>query len=155
VIRAWRLARRVHSDPPATVAFNGRGSELFGNRWNPVGVAAAYASPSRALAALEYLVHVDHDLVPGDLVFSEAGFDESDVEVAAPPRDWNVAGSASAISYGERWIGEQRSLILAVPSVIIREELNYVINPHHPRASALVVASTLEPFVYDARLLRR
>jgi RES domain-containing protein len=154
VIRAWRLARRVFSDPPATAAFNGRGAELFGNRWNPVGVPAAYASSGRALAALEYLAHVDHDLVPDDLVFSEVAFDEADVEAAIPPPDWDIAGSPSAVFYGERWLREQRSLVLAVPSVILRAELNYVINPRHPRASSLTVSPTLEPFVYDARLLR-
>jgi RES domain-containing protein len=155
VIRAWRLARRVHSDPPVSVAFNGRGSELYGNRWNPVGAAAAYASPNRALAALEYLVHVDRDLVPDDLVFSHLDFAESDVETAAPPHDWDIAGSVSAVAYGERWIREQRSVVLAVPSVIIRTELDYVINPRHARFAALAVSPALEPFVYDARLLRR
>jgi RES domain-containing protein len=154
VIRAWRLARRAHSQPPATVAFNGRGAELFGNRWNPVGLPAAYASPSRALAALEYLIHLDRDLVPGDLVFSQVEFEDSDIETAAPPADWDIAGSPSAVAYGEQWLREARSLALAVPSVIVREERNFVINPRHHRASTLVVSPSLEPFVYDARLLR-
>ena len=153
MIQAWRLARRVHSDPPAT-AFNGRGAELFGNRWNPVGLPAAYASPHRALAALEYLVHVDRDLVPSDLVFSGISFDEDDIETAAPPAAWDIVGSRSAVAYGERWLRAQRSLVLAVPSVLIRSELNYVINPLHPRAAALVVSPAHEPFTYDTRLLR-
>ncbi len=152
MIHAWRLARRVHSDPPATVAFNGRGAELFGNRWNPVGMPAAYASQSRALAALEYLVHLDRDLVPDDLVFSAIDIDDADVETAAPPRDWDLAGSPSAVAFGERWLREARSLILAVPSVMVHEELNFVINPRHPRFSALTISPTLERFTYDARL---
>ena len=136
MIRAWRLARRVYSDPPASVAFDGRGAELFGNRWNPVGLPAAYASPHRALAALEYLVHLDRHLVPADLVFSEVGFEDVDVETAAPPVDWDIVGSPSAVAYGERWIRQQRSLVLAVPSVILRSETNVVINPRHPRFSS-------------------
>jgi RES domain-containing protein len=154
VIRAWRLARRAHSEPPGTAAFNGRGAELFGDRWNPVGLAAAYASQSRALSALEYLVHLDRDLVPDDLVFSQVEFEDSDVETAAPPADWNAAGSPSAVAYGERWLRDERSLVLAVPSVIVRGEQNFVINPRHRRASSLIISPALEPFVYDARLLR-
>jgi RES domain-containing protein len=155
VIPAWRLARRVHSEPPAEAAFNGRGPELYGGRWNPAGLAAAYATVSRALAALEYLVHIDRDLVPNDLVFSCARFQESDVETCVAPRDWDVAGSPSAVAYGERWLREHRSLVLAVPSVVVRDELNYVINPRHPRFGTLIVAPVLEPFLYDQRLLRR
>jgi RES domain-containing protein len=154
VIRAWRLARRVHSDPPATTAFHGRGAELFGNRWNPVGLPAAYASQTRALAALEYLVHVDRDLVPADLVFSQVEFDDSEVETATPPEDWDIVGSPAAVAYGERWLREGRSLVLAVPSVVIREERNFVINPRHPRVARLTVSPTLEPFAYDGRLIR-
>ncbi len=154
MIQAWRLARRVHSDPPATAAFNGRGAELFGNRWNPVGLPAAYASPNRALAALEYLVHVDRDLVPDDLVFAEVAFDDNDVETAIPPVGWDSVGSTSAVAYGERWLREARSLVLAVPSALIRSERNFIINPRHPRAPVLVIAPTLEPFTYDNRLLQ-
>ena len=154
MIRAWRLARRVHSDPPATEAFSGRGAELFGSRWTPVGVRAAYASESRALAALEYLVHAQRDLIPTDLVFSCAEFDDADVELCRPPPDWDVAGSPSAVAHGERWLRERRSLVLAVPSAVVRAERNYVINPLHPRGETLVISDVLEPFVYDARLLR-
>lgn len=153
MIRAWRLARRAHSDPPATVAFNGRGAELFGNRWNPVGLPAAYASQSRALAALEYLVHLDRDLVPDDLVFSAVDFDDADIETAIAPRGWDVAGSPSAVAFGERWLRERRSIILAVPSVMVHEELNFVINPQHPRFSVLSISPMRERFTYDARLL--
>ena len=77
-----------------------------------------------------------------------------DVEVAVPPADWDIVGSPSAIVYGERWLREQRSLVLAVPSVILRSETNFVINPRHPRFPSMIVSSALEPFVYDHRLLR-
>ena len=152
--RVWRLARRIHSDPPRAVAFDGRGAELYGGRWSPVGLPAAYAASSRALAALEYLVHVDRELMPDDLVFASAAFDEDDVEICAPPPDWNAAGSPVAVRFGERWLREERSLVLAVPSVVVRGERNYVINPRHPRARRLVVSRTLEPFAYDERLFR-
>jgi RES domain-containing protein len=61
----------------------------------------------------------------------------------------------TSVAYGERWLRERRSLVLAVPSAVVRDELNYVINPRHPRISALAVAATLQPFRYDERLFRR
>jgi RES domain-containing protein len=153
LISAWRLGRRAYNEPPET-AFAGRGAELYGGRWNPVGLRAAYAASSRALAALEYLVHIDRDLVPNDLVFAQANFDQRDIEVCTPPADWDVPGSPSALLFGERWLVEARSLVLAVPSAIVPGECNYVFNPRHPRAAQLVVAAALEPFAYDERLLR-
>jgi RES domain-containing protein len=154
VIRAWRLARRVHSDPPQTVAFNGKGAEIGGGRWNPPGLPAAYASASRSLAALEKLAHIDPSDLPDDLVFSEVAFDEADLEEAAPPPGWSDVGSVAAQLYGERWLREARSLVLAVPSVVIAQELNYVINPRHPRASSLQISTTLEEFIFDERLFK-
>lgn len=151
-VRAWHLGQRRHSDPAPT-AFDGRGSEINGGRWNPVGIPAAYAGSSRSLCALEYLVHLDRVLAAGlDLVFAEVSFDSRDVEVATPPAGWHAAGSLTAVSYGQAWLREQRSLVLQVPSVVIRDEANYVINPRHPRASTLEYSSLLEPFAYDARL---
>jgi RES domain-containing protein len=155
VIRAWRLARRVHSDPPATKAFDGYGSELYGNRWNSIGLAAAYASSTRALCALEYLVHVDPDLLPNDLVFADISFAESDVEhIARLPVGWDEEGSATAAAYGDAWLREQRSAVLAVPSVVVRNDVNYVINPRHPDFSTLVIGANLEEFVFDQRLFK-
>jgi RES domain-containing protein len=155
MMRAWRLAPRTHSDPPRRRAFSGRGAEIFGGRWNPVGIAAAYASGSRALAALEFLVHTDRDVLPSDLVLSEVAFDDADIERAAPPDGWDIAGSAGAVTYGEQWLRAERSLVLAVPSVLVPDEPNYVINPRHRRAKSLVVSPLLRPFIYDERLLRK
>jgi RES domain-containing protein len=154
VIRAWRLARRAHSDPPQTVAFNGKGAEGGGGRWNPPGLPAAYASSSRSLAALEKLAHVDPSELPDDLVFSEITFEDGDVEVAAPPPGWNDVGSVAAQAYGERWLRDARTLVLAVPSVLVAFEKNYVINPRHPRAPSLRISATLEEFTFDERLFK-
>ncbi len=98
-------------------------------------------------------MHLDRALAARlDLVFAGVSFDSSDVEIAALPAGWNAAGSLTAVSYGQVWLREQRSLVLQVPSVVIREEANYVINPRHPRAPSLVYSASLETFTYDTRL---
>jgi RES domain-containing protein len=72
-----------------------------------------------------------------DLVFAEVSFDSSDVEVATLPVGWHAAGSLTAVSYGQAWLREQRSLVLQVPSVVIREEANYVDQPAPPTLTQL------------------
>ena len=58
----WRIARR------AQVALDGEGARLYGGRWNSAGTAVVYAASHLSLAALEYLVHIDPDDAPDDLV---------------------------------------------------------------------------------------
>ena len=92
MIRAWRLVRRAHCAAPYRAAFDGLGALRAGGRWNPVGVAAAYAASSRALSALEYLIRIDPRDPPDDLVFVEVSFSESDLEAADPPAGWREEG---------------------------------------------------------------
>jgi RES domain-containing protein len=156
VIRAWRLARRVHGDPPEAKAFDGYGAQLYGGRWNSAGVPAAYAASTRSLCALEYLVHVDPDLLPDDLVFAQARFSESAVErIAALPTGWDEPGSASSVAFGDAWLRERRSLVLEVPSAVVVGELNYIINPRHSDFAGLFVSPELERFTFDERLIKR
>src|SRR5665213_2770817 len=98
---------------------------------------------------------LDIRVVECDLGEDEVAFDDADIERAAPPDGWDIAGSAGAVTYGEQWLRAERSLVLAVPSVLVPDEPNYVINPRHRRAKSLVVSPLLRPFIYDERLLRK
>jgi RES domain-containing protein len=154
VIRAWRLTRGIHAAPPSD-AFNGVGAERRGGRWNAIGTRAAYASSSRSLAALEYLANVDPEDLPDDLVYVGISFDEAYCEIANPPDGWDTLDSVVAIRYGEAWLASRRSAVLAVPSVIVPAERNYVVNPAHGDFVSIDIADEVETFVFDARLLRR
>ncbi len=154
MIRAWRLTRRVHATPPKE-AYSGVGAERRGGRWNRVGTRAAYASSTRSLAALEYLANVDPEELPGDLVFVGVSFAESVLEHGTPPKAWESLRSPTAIGYGENWLRSSNSAVLAVPSAIVRAELNYVINPSHIRLGTLAVDRTLDDFIFDERLFRK
>ena len=82
----WRVARKQHAD------LNGEGPRLFGGRWNSPGLAVVYAASHLSLSALGYLVHIDVEDVPDDLVAmaiavpDDAG--ESALEPAELPPDW-------------------------------------------------------------------
>lgn len=150
-MRAWRLTRAVY----ASDALSGRGAAIAGNRWNSPGTRVAYAATSRALAALEMLVHVTRETVPPDLVFVPIDVpDRLVVEATAIPGDWaDLPYGPSARRYGDRWVAERRSLGLRVPSVVVPAERNVLINPQH-RAFGRVRVGPAERFAFDRRLFR-
>lgn len=147
----WRITRGAHQE------LDGKGAESYGGRWNSVGVPVVYASSTLALAALEYLAHVDVEDVPDDLVAmaievpDDAG-QESVFDIDLPA-DWaRLPDHPACNEVGNRWVAEGAALVLSVPSAIVPEERNLLINPAHPRAGDVKVVST-RPFAFDPRLV--
>jgi RES domain-containing protein len=150
-VHIWRLTRRAFKE------MDGEGARKAGGRWNSEGIPVLYASSTLALAALEYLVHVDADDVPDDLIAMQIEVpDEAPLEEMAAadlPRGWNRKPQHPAcVEVGDRWIADGRALALRVPSAIVPEELNCLLNPAHPDAARLQVIRVRE-FAFDPRLL--
>jgi RES domain-containing protein len=150
-VLAWRLTRRPYQ------ALDGEGARLYGGRWTSEGVPVVYASATLSLAALEYLVHVDPTEAPADLVAMRLQLPEDlpreRVDPSALPADWNrVAAHPECVRRGDLWAKEDRTPLLLVPSAIVPEEENVLINPRHPGAARLAVIAT-RPFSFDPRLL--
>lgn len=116
-MRVWRLTRAVYASEPLT----GRGAAIAGNRWNSPGTLIAYAATSRALAALEMLVHVTRETVPPDMVFVPVDAPNQLIQEATGlPSDWaELPYGPNTRRFGDRWIVEGRSLGLLVPSVVV------------------------------------
>ena len=150
-MRVWRLTRAPYASDP----LSGRGAAIAGGRWNSPGTRIAYAATSRALAALEMLVHVTRDTVPPDMVLVPIDVPDRLVRGASGlPADWaDLPYGPDAQRFGDRWAGEARSLALAVPSIVVPAERNLLINPRH-RAFGRVRVGAPEPFAFDRRLLR-
>jgi len=151
-VRVWRITRAAYQ------ALDGEGARLYGGRWNPEGIEVVYTSAALSLAALEYLVHVDPEDVPDDLVAMEIEIpDELEaerVELTELPRDWNaVPDHPACVERGAAWARAARVPLLRVPSAIVPEEENVLVNPRHPEARRVVVRS-VRPFRFDSRLLR-
>ncbi|HEY7407465.1 MAG TPA: RES family NAD+ phosphorylase [Gemmatimonadaceae bacterium] len=146
----WRLARLAHAK------LDGEGARLAGGRWNSRGRAAVYASSRLSLAALELLVHTDVPLVPPDLVAFEIAIPDTleieSVDLASLPEDWRLPGHRSCRSIGDTWLAEERTAVLRVPSAVVPEELNYIINPAHRAAKSIQVVGRRK-FAFDSRLL--
>jgi RES domain-containing protein len=146
----WRLARLAHAK------LDGEGARLAGGRWNSRGRAAVYASSRLSLAALELLVHTDVPLVPPDLVAFEIEVPDTipveTVDVASLPKDWRLPGHPSCRAIGDTWLAEERTAVLRVPSAVVPEEWNFLINPAHAAAKAIHVVGRRK-FAFDSRLL--
>lgn len=140
-LRAWRIVSPRWADN----AFSGEGARKYGGRWNSPGRAVVYLAGSRALAALEMLVHLT---TPGSrakpYVLIEARVPRE--LVAEPAR--KVGGPVAS---GDRWIDSRRSLALRVPSVLIPQEPNYLLNPSHPEFRRVRIGLA-EEFRFDPRL---
>lgn len=136
----WRICRAPYAD------LSGEGARRFGGRWNSPGRAMVYAAGPAALAALEVRVHLDlpFDLVPADYVLIGIETASASVErVATMPPD--------PARFGDVWLAEARSALLDVPSAIVPESANVLVNPAHPEAAGLHIVSR-RPFGFDRRL---
>lgn len=116
-----------------------------------------YTSSTLSLAALEYLVHVQIEDVPDDLVSLEIDVPD-DVEVPwirlfDLPDDWNqVEDHPACTDVGDGWSAESQTVVLRVPSAIIPHEWNVLLNPRHP-GMARVSVIAVRDFAFDPRLI--
>ena len=148
---SFRIAAARFADTTTT----GVGAELFGGRWNSRGTAMIYTAATTSLAALEMLVHLDEDGIKSDYVTVEFRFAASLVEVVPPnrlpKRWWARTGPIECHAFGDRWVREGRSAVLRVPSAIIRDEFNFLLNPAHPDFHRIHVGNP-RSFRFDRRL---
>ena len=152
-MQVWRLTRRAFAATP----FDGFGPARGGGRWNSRGTYVAYAASSRALAILEVLVHIERTLAPVDYVFIEATVPDDAIEALARselPPSWRTEPPPSTLrEIGDTWVRSGRSLALAVPSAVVPDEVNMLLNPAHPRFTDVRIVGLPEPAVLDPRLL--
>jgi RES domain-containing protein len=152
----WRIA----SDTPAYEAddLSGAGAKATGGRWNEAGIAIVYASATRALACLETVVHLDAGGLPLNRYLVEITVPDdvwAGAQAETPgtlPVGWDAEppGRAS-IQFGTGWVRSGSSALLVVPSVIVHEEFNVLVNPAHAD-SARIAAVKLRRWLYDPRL---
>jgi len=139
----------------ANDAFAGEGARLFGGRWNSPGVAVVYGSEHKSLAALELLVHFN-PVAPNHFKAFPIQFPDSLVETIAVrslPKDWRQEPPPpSAQHFGNIWAREMRSAVLAIPSIVIPDELNFLLNPRHPDFKKITIGKA-EDFSFDSRLV--
>jgi RES domain-containing protein len=152
----WRIA----TDTPDYTAddLTGKGAEITGGRWNRAGTPVVYAATNIALATLETLVHFNTtDLplnrilvrldVPDDIWAVRTILTRHTAKVG-----WNVspAGKVS-LDAGDAWLDSVATALMEVPSAIVPEEANVLLNPRHPGIAQISAVRT-RLFLYDTRL---
>jgi RES domain-containing protein len=140
VTTVWRICRRPFAD------LSGNGARLYGGRWNKPGRPLIYAAETAALAVLEVRVHLDldWDMLPDDYVL--VAIDTAAIvaeTIHEPPDDPRAIGDA--------WIESRRSALLRVPSGIVPESYNVLINPAHSDALSIHLGP-VRPFRFDRRV---
>lgn len=151
MIRAWRITHARFVDS----AFDGEGSYLYGGRWNNPGRRIVYVSGSLALAALELLVNGIQPYEMDQFVSISVDFPKEIVQVldlkTLPPHWAESPAPDETKTIGDTWVAAKTSAVLQIPSAVIPDESNFLINPLHPN-SAEFKTGPARPFSFDRRL---
>lgn len=148
----WRVTRKAHAEQP----LSGEGARRYGGRWNHIGAAVVYSSQSLSLAVLEYLVNLSITDLPDDLVSVQIEIPDdlprTEIAIKKLPDNWRRFPSVAELKdIGTDWARQGTAPILVVPSVVIPNELNYLISPTHPLSHRIKIVS-VEAFALDTRL---
>ena len=138
----YRITNEAYKDD-----ISGRGAALYGSRWNSKGIYLLYTSQFISLSILESLVHLRRQEIPPSqfLLHIEVPDEQEIAEISYKKikKNWR-----EEIDYTQ-WLGDQfiqnkQSLIFKVPSVIVPQENNVLLNPLHPDFKKVkIIASEL------------
>ncbi len=147
----FRLSKAIYASD-----LSGRGAEISGGRWNSKGTPMLYCSESRALCTVEIAVHIPLNLIPSDykIISLEVPDRLKTLNLSSKelPVGWNsIPPIAATREIGDKFVNDGKFIAIRVPSAIIREENNLLINPRHKDFRMLIIKS-IEPFDFDKRL---
>lgn len=148
-MRLWRLYRRQYGP-----GLDGIGGTFADGRWHTQGERVVYFGGSAAIVVLERLAHTDPDLLPDDLWLADFDFSETIANVAefgGLSAEW-TRDEETTRRIGRLWRQQGSACVLAVPSAILPEESNYVLNPQHGDAARLRLLGERR-FSFDPRLI--
>jgi RES domain-containing protein len=122
-------------------------------------VALIYTSATLSLAALEYYVHLDPVDSPADLVAIPADIPDavarSEIGIDALPPGWRDYPAPDDLAdLGTAWVRAHRTAVLVVPSALVPQERNLLLNPAHTDF-AQIRRGVPEPFSFDPRMWKR
>lgn len=137
---------------------SGQGAKLYGGRWNSIGTPMLYTSGHISLCALELacnsggLIGLKNLALTCITISNKAIIEKLDLKDL--PKNWNTYPSSNANKIqGDQFLRSTSAIALAVPSVLVPEEFNYLINPLHPSFEKWVQILWNKPFTFDNRIL--
>lgn len=137
-------------------------SNLFASgsaaRWNSKGIGVVYSAASRSLACLENVVHRNKRGIAGNfgvmVIYIPDDIKQVVIAVQDLPDGWHLPNEDAYEKcrlFGDKWAISNESAILIVPSAIVKNEKNILLNPNHPDFSKIKLIDN-EPFFFDPRI---
>ncbi len=146
-----RICLKIHART-ATDAFSGRGGLLGKGRWHTAGRLVVYSGEHTSLAMAESLVHLQRSTGVEPHVRWEINVpDEHLAPVNLLPVGWE-ADQEYTQAVGDAWLAGGKSVGLLVPSALVPNERNCLLNPAHPSFDLRWVVAGPIPFTFDQRL---
>jgi RES domain-containing protein len=149
----YRITHQRYQDE----LFSGKGGLQYRSRWASKGQLVSYAADHIATATLEKIAAVTRPDLLMQMVYVKAEVDAAYIDILPEdewPDDWDTLPATDGTrTVGDAWLDARNNLLLRVPSVVLPDSYNYVINAAHPDADALVVQKT-SPLLLDNRILR-
>ena len=145
----WRISN--HAD------LTGAGGMIASARWHTAGRPVVYLAETPAGALLEVLVHLEldeaHRPATYQLLKIEAKDDlrSGEVDLASVSQNW-ITNEAETQAKGDAWLRDGSTALLRVPSAIVPDTWNWLLNPRHPEASRLRIMAARNN-AFDPRLL--
>jgi len=147
-MRVYRISKTKYASD-----LKGTGSKRYGGRWNKVGTHCIYTAESRALAVLEFSVNVNIDFIPRALSICVFEIDEAqvhEIDTAKLPGNWRDNPTPlSTKDFGTELFSKNYSIV-KIPSVVIPEESNYMLNPMLENPDFKLIE--VEDFVFELRI---
>ena len=149
----YRLSREKYKDE-----LSGYGASLSGQRWNSKGTEVVYTAQTRALANSEVAVHIALGILPKDYHMVEIEVPDSikilELKDAELPLGWNSLPPSPVSQFiGDNFVQEDKFAVMRVPSVVVKGEFNFVLNPRHIDFKKIKIINT-EPFPFDPRYFK-
>lgn len=153
-VKAFRLTKSVL----ISSALSGEGASKYGGRWNSPGVKIVYTSSTLSLAVLEIMVHLDdYSLLCKNYRFIPIEIPPELISATDPkglPVGWNSESPGVASQQiGDLWVAKMTSAVLSVPTMLLPDELNYLLNPLHPDFSKIVIGKD-QKLCFDPRFIK-
>lgn len=135
-----------------------RGAEIAGGRWNSKGIAVLYTGDSRALCTTEIAVHTPLGILPNDYYLISIKIPEQiaikELNPLDYPKNWRaIPFNNTTQEIGDKFVKENKYLLLKVPSVVVSGDFNYLINPLHKDFKKVAIQK-IERFVFDKRFFK-
>lgn len=146
----YRIGKTKHAND-----LSGEGAKLNGGRWNHKSSPCIYTSESRALSLLEYTVNINIEQIPRALSMTTFEIPDSEILIVSEdvlPGNWKqVPASSSTKDFGTNFLKSENKLAIRVPSSVITEEYNYILNSIHPEKGNIKIVE-IKDLIYDIRI---